>query len=75
MKLLKELAGSICVITIVLMIRCPSLRPDLSPVVRSVGAAFDLFPKSENVEVSKQNLPFQFKPAPGEDSLRGLLSK
>lgn len=75
MEKLTNFAGSICIIAIVLMFRCPDLRPDLRPVVRSIGAAFDLYPKSEIVDVSQQDSPFHLKRAPGEESLQGLLSK
>ena len=75
MEKLTKFAGSVCFIVIVLLIRCPSLRPDLTPVIHRVGAAFDLYPKSEMAEVNKPNLPFEFKLAPGKDTLRGLLNK
>jgi len=72
-KKLTEFAGSICLITVVLLIRCPNLRPDLSPVVRSVGAAFGLYPKSENSEVTKKNPSFHFAPTTDEVATRALV--
>ncbi len=75
MKKLTGLAGSICIITIVLLIRCPSLRPDLSPLVRGVGAVFGLYPKPEVAEVSKHKSPFHLEPATGEEAVQALLEK
>lgn len=75
MEKLNKFAGSVCFIVIVLLIRCPSLRPDLTPVIHRVGAAFDLYPKSEMAEVNKPNVPFEFKLAPGTEALHGLLTK
>lgn len=75
MKKLTGVAGSVCIIAVVLLIRCPSLRPDLSPLVRSVGAVFGLYPKSEVTEVSKHKSPFRLEPATGEEAVQALLEK
>ncbi len=69
MEKLTGLAGSICVIAMVLMIRCPSLRPDLTPVVHSVGAAFGLYPKSATVENGRKNTSFYFAPTTAQETL------
>ena len=73
MEKLTGLAGNICVIAIVLMIRCPSLRPDLSPVVRSVGAAFGLYPKYATVENGRKNTPFYFAPTTDQAATQKLI--
>jgi len=68
MEKLTGLAGNICFIAIVLMIRCPSLRPDMSPVVHRVGAAFDLYPKSATVENGLKNNSFYFAPTINQEA-------
>lgn len=75
MKKLIQFAGPICIIAIVLLIRCPSLRPDLSPLVRGAGAVFGLYPKPEEAEVSKHKSPFHLEPATGEEAVKDLLEK
>lgn len=73
MEKLTGLAGNICFIAIVLMIRCPSLRPDLSPVVHHVGAAFDLYPKPATVEHGRKNNSFYFAPTTGLETTRKFI--
>jgi hypothetical protein len=73
MEKLTGLAGNICFIAIVLMIRCPSLRPDLSPVVHRVGAAFDLYPKSATVENDRENTSFYFAPTTDQETTQKLI--
>jgi len=60
---------------VVLLIRCPSLRPDLSPLIRGVGAVFGWYPKLEEAEVSKHKSPFRLEPATGEEAVKDLLEK
>jgi hypothetical protein len=58
-KKLTDFAGSTLLVVALLLIRCPSLRPDLSPVIRSVGASFGLYPKTEKIEPARAYTPFR----------------
>ncbi len=70
MEKLTGLAGNICLIVVLLMIRCPSLRPDPSPVVHRVGAVFGLYPKSAAVENDVKNTSFYFAPTTDEETMK-----
>lgn len=66
-------AGYICLIAIVLLIQCPSLYPELSPVVHSAGAALGLYPKFKTVDISKNNTSFYYAPTTEEETTWKLI--
>ena len=70
---LTKFAGSISVIAMLLMIRCPSLRPDTRPFINSVGRVFGLYPKSAVDETSKKSPSFYFDPITDKGVTKALV--